>query len=187
MPDEEINAQPRTSFVQNEHESNSPANDQLLSAFGAIMKLEDLELLLAVAKRGSFAAVAKERNIDPSSVSRTVSDLEGEIGLRMFQRTTRKLSLTEAGDLYLAQIEPLVSELERAREMAARTTATPQGLLRLTASETFGRMRVVPLLCEFRRRYPKVKLECCLLMQTSIWLRNGSILRFAWAQPLRAL
>jgi DNA-binding transcriptional LysR family regulator len=124
------------------------------------MKTEDLDLLVAVARRGSFAAVAKERDLDPSSVSRTIADLEEELGIRLFQRTTRKLSLTEAGDLYLQQIEPLVHEFERARDMAASTTGSPRGLLRMTTSETFGHVRIVPLLKEFRARYPDLKLEC---------------------------
>jgi DNA-binding transcriptional LysR family regulator len=124
------------------------------------MKTEDLDLLVAVARRGSFAAVAKERDLDPSSVSRTIADLEEELGIRLFQRTTRKLSLTEAGDLYLQQIEPLVHEIERARDVAASTTGSPRGLLRMTTSETFGHVRIVPLLKEFRERYPDLKLEC---------------------------
>jgi DNA-binding transcriptional LysR family regulator len=124
------------------------------------MKTEDLDLLVAVARRGSFATVAKERDIDPSSVSRTISDLEEELGIRLFQRTTRKLSLTEAGDIYLQQIEPLVGEFERARDVAASTTGSPRGLLRMTTSETFGHIRVVPLLKEFRERYPELKLDC---------------------------
>jgi DNA-binding transcriptional LysR family regulator len=124
------------------------------------MKTEDLDLLVAVARRGSFAAVAKERDLDPSSVSRTIADLEQELGIRLFQRTTRKLSLTEAGDLYLQQIEPLVYEFERARDVAASTTGSPRGLLRMTASETFGHVRIVPLLKAFRTLYPDLKLEC---------------------------
>jgi DNA-binding transcriptional LysR family regulator len=124
------------------------------------MKTEDLDLLMAVARRGSFAAVAKERDMDPSSVSRTIADLETELGIRLFQRTTRKLSLTEGGDLYLAQIEPLIDELERARDVAASTAGSPRGLLRMTTSETFGHVRIVPLLKDFRARYPDLKLEC---------------------------
>jgi DNA-binding transcriptional LysR family regulator len=80
--------------------------------------------------------------------------------IRLFQRTTRRLSLTEAGDIYLAQIEPLVDEFERARDAAASTTGTPRGLLRMTTSETIGHIRIVPLLKEFRERYPLPKLEC---------------------------
>jgi DNA-binding transcriptional LysR family regulator len=124
------------------------------------MQLETLDLLVAVARRGSFAAVAKERDMDPSSVSRAIAELEAELGLRLFQRSTRRMTLTEAGDVYLSQVEPLMEELERARDAASSTTGTPRGLLRMTTSETFGHRRIVPLLKEFRERYPLLKLEC---------------------------
>lgn len=124
------------------------------------MNLESLGLLLAVARLGSFAAVAKERNIDPSSVSRAIADLENELGLRLFQRSTRSMTLTEAGGIYVTRIEPLLDELEHAREAAAQVNSTPRGLLRLTASVTFGQVCIVPTLGEFRDRYPDLKVEC---------------------------
>jgi DNA-binding transcriptional LysR family regulator len=124
------------------------------------MDLDDIATFLAVAQRCNFATVAKERGVDPSSISRVIADLERELGVRLFQRTTRRLSLTEAGDLYLAHVEPLLHEFERARDAATSTTGRPRGLLRLTASETFGHFRIVPLLTEFRERYPDLKLEC---------------------------
>ncbi len=120
----------------------------------------DLELLIAVAKRGSFAAVAKERNIDPSSVSRAIGDLEHELGLRLFHRSTRSMTLTEAGEIYLARIEPLIDELQHAREAAAQVSLTPKGLLRITASVTFGQVCIVPLLGEFHKKYPDLQVEC---------------------------
>jgi DNA-binding transcriptional LysR family regulator len=131
------------------------------------MEINSLELFAAVARRGSFAGVAKDRNVDPSSVSRAIADLEAELGLRLFQRTTRSMTLTEAGDLYLARVEPLIEELARAREAAAQVsgaltgalTGAPRGLLRLTASVTFGQMRIVPLLGAFRARYPDLQVE----------------------------
>jgi DNA-binding transcriptional LysR family regulator len=124
------------------------------------MEITTLELFAAVARKGSFAAVAKEQSVDPSSISRAIADLEAELGLRLFQRTTRSMRLTEAGDLYLARVEPLIEEFTRARDDAMQVTGAPRGLLRLTASVTFGQMRIVPLLADFRSRYPTLKLEC---------------------------
>jgi DNA-binding transcriptional LysR family regulator len=124
------------------------------------MDMQAVELFAAVARRGSFAGVAKDRNVDPSSISRAIADLETELGLRLFQRTTRSMTLTEAGDLYLARVEPLIEELARAREAASQVTGAPRGLLRLTASVTFGQRRIVPLLPVFRARYPDLELEC---------------------------
>ena len=93
------------------------------------MDLADLEIFVAVARRGNFAAVAKERDLDPSSVSRSIAKLEGVLGLRLLQRTTRRVTLTEAGDIYLARIEPMVEELVGAQEAAAGTSAAPRGTL----------------------------------------------------------
>jgi DNA-binding transcriptional LysR family regulator len=69
------------------------------------------------------------------------------------------MTLTEAGDLYLARIEPLIEELRRAHEAATQVSEAPRGLLRLTASVTFGQMRIVPLLAEFRALYPELQVE----------------------------
>jgi DNA-binding transcriptional LysR family regulator len=124
------------------------------------MNLDTLDLFVEVARKRSFAAVAKERNVDPSSVSRAIADLEAELGLRLFQRTTRTMTLTEAGDVYLSRIEPLTEEIARAREAALQVTGRPRGLLRITASVTFGQMCIMPLLGEFRALYPDLKVEC---------------------------
>lgn len=123
------------------------------------MNLEWLRVFVDVAYRGNFAAVARERNIDPSSVSRTIAELEADLGMRLFQRTTRKLTLTEAGERYLAGIEPVLDELKRAQEEASATVHSPRGTLRLSASATFGLRCIVPLLAEFREGYPELRLE----------------------------
>jgi DNA-binding transcriptional LysR family regulator len=123
------------------------------------MELQSLALFVAVAHRGSFAAVARERAIDPSSVSRAVADLERDLGLRLFQRTTRRMALTEAGETFLARIEPLVEELGRAAEAVQSASGAPAGTLRLTASVTFGQRRIVPILGAFRARYPGLRIE----------------------------
>lgn len=124
------------------------------------MNIDSLHLLHTVARRGSFAAVAKERGVDPSSVSRAIADVERELGLRLFQRSTRSMTLTEAGEMYLARLEPLLEELDHAREAAAQVSSAPRGLLRLTASVTFGQVCIVPLLGAFRARYPDLQVEC---------------------------
>ena len=124
------------------------------------MNLDTLDLFVEVARKRSFAAVAKKRNVDPSSVSRAIADLEAELGLRLFQRTTRTMTLTEAGDVYLSRIEPLTEEIARAREAALQVTGQPRGLLRITASVTFGQMCIMPLVGDFRALYPHLKVEC---------------------------
>ena len=104
--------------------------------------------------------MAKTRGTDPSTVSRAVAALEARLGVRLFQRTTRSLSLTEAGDIYLARALPLIEELARIGAEARATKAGPKGVLRLTASVTFGQAMILPLLPAFRAAYPDIRLEC---------------------------
>jgi DNA-binding transcriptional LysR family regulator len=143
-------------------QNTTAASRLLFDDLEAVMNLELLQLFSEVVDSGSFAAVARQRLLDPSSVSRMVATLEEELGIRLFQRTTRRLSLTESGAAYLARIQPLLEELQRAADEARQLSARPSGTLRLTASVTFGQLRLLPLLPEFRRRYPDVQLECHL-------------------------
>jgi DNA-binding transcriptional LysR family regulator len=126
------------------------------------MELSVLQTFVDVVKQGSFAAVARERNVDPSSVSRAIAGLEAELGIRLLQRTTRQLSPTEAGTAYFQRIEPLVEEMQQAIDVAADISGQPQGTLRITASVSFGLQRVVPLLPDFRALYPDLTVDLVL-------------------------
>lgn len=123
------------------------------------MDLAALRCLVDVARDRSFAAVARRYNTDPSSVSRTIAGLEARLGMRLFHRSTRRITPTEAGDRFIERVGPLLSELERSIGEAVDEAAGPTGTLRLTASVTFGHERLVPLLPEFRRRHPHVRVE----------------------------
>ncbi|MDW4500499.1 LysR substrate-binding domain-containing protein [Sulfitobacter sp. D35] len=123
------------------------------------MNLNDLTLIQDVARLGSFAAVARQRDVDPSSIGRVVAGIETELGLRLFSRTTRRMELTEAGALYLTRITPLTEELERAREDALAIQTEPRGTLRISASATFGQRVIVPRLADFRTLFPEVAVE----------------------------
>lgn len=123
------------------------------------MQLDYLQIALQVARSGSFAATARSQGVDPSLISRAVATLEEQLGFRLFQRTTRALALTEAGSAYLERVAPLIEELELAGEQAQHLTRAPQGLLRVTASVSFGQVCVLPHLASFRERYPQVTLE----------------------------
>jgi DNA-binding transcriptional LysR family regulator len=126
------------------------------------MELSVLQTFVDVVKQGSFAAVARERNVDPSSVSRAIAGLEEELGIRLLQRTTRKLSPTEAGMAYFQRIEPLVEEMQQAIDVAADISGQPKGTLRITASVSFGLKLVVPLLPNFRSMYPDLTVDLLL-------------------------
>jgi len=123
------------------------------------MDIENLELFSEVALAGSFAAVARLRGRHASSVSRAISILESELGLRLFQRTTRQVSLTEAGQLFLARLEPLLGGLNEAKAEALAASSEPEGTLRLTVSVSFGQQLIVPLLAKYQAQFPRISLD----------------------------
>jgi DNA-binding transcriptional LysR family regulator len=126
------------------------------------METSALRVFLDVVQRGSFAAVARDRDTDPSTVSRSIAALEQELGIRLLQRSTRRIALTEAGAQYHGRIAPLLEELEHAGEEARVTMRGPSGTLRLTTSVAFGQTRIVPLLPALRRAHPALRLELLL-------------------------
>lgn len=126
------------------------------------MELSVLQTFVDVVKQGSFAAVARERNIDPSSVSRAIAGLEEELGIRLLQRTTRQLAPTEAGMAYFQRIDPLIEEMQQAIDVAADMSGQPKGTLRITASVSFGLKCIVPLLPEFGVLYPDLTVDLYL-------------------------
>jgi DNA-binding transcriptional LysR family regulator len=126
------------------------------------MDVTTLSIFVDVMRRGSFAAVAKERNVDPSSISRLISALEEELGIRLFQRSTRQLAATEGGRVYFERVEPLIEELEHARLAAHDVGAGLAGTLRFSTTVAFGQICIVPLLGDFRTRYPALSLELLL-------------------------
>ncbi len=123
------------------------------------MEIEHLTIFAETAREGSFAAVARMRGIDPSQVSRSIAGLEDELGFRLFERSTRKISLTEAGAQYLARLQPLLSDLDGAAQAARDMVATPRGTLRVTASTAFGERVLLPMLPAFRDAYPDVNVH----------------------------
>ncbi|RCS22788.1 LysR family transcriptional regulator [Phyllobacterium salinisoli] len=123
------------------------------------MNLANLTLIQDVARHGSFAAVARQRDVDPSSIGRLVAGIEEELGFPLFARTTRRMEMTEAGAHYLARIIPLSEELDRATDECRAMQSEPRGTLRISASATFGQRFVVPRLAAFRSAYPDVAVE----------------------------
>jgi DNA-binding transcriptional LysR family regulator len=123
------------------------------------MNIDALAVFAEVLEAGSFAAVARRRDLDPSAISRVIAALEDELGFRLFQRTTRRLAPTEAGAVYFERIRGLVEDIERARAEARDRVAGPSGNLRVTASASFGLTCIVPTIAAFKRRYADLSLD----------------------------
>ena len=126
------------------------------------MNLANLQLFIEVVRRGSFAAVARDHDVASSSVSRAVAALEDELGVRLFQRSTRRLELTEAGRHYFDSVEGAIEEIALAGQRTAELTESPRGVLRITAPSTMGQIGIVPLLPAFTQRYPELDIELLL-------------------------
>jgi DNA-binding transcriptional LysR family regulator len=126
------------------------------------MNLNQLQTFIEVVRRGSFAAVAREQNLDPSSVSRDIAALEQVLGVRLFERTTKRLAPTEAGMVYFARLEPLLAEFEQATFEVQDIKDTPKGLVRLASPVSFGLAKLVPLLPKFAAQYPELKFDLIL-------------------------
>lgn len=125
----------------------------------ALMDTRLLAIFLEVARSGGFAAAARNLDQDPSSISRTIASLEDQLGVRLFQRTTRKVSLTEAGSQFAARIEPVMAELEQAHEDIRSDNTKPKGKLTVSASVAFGHVCVMPHIPAFLERYPEIDLD----------------------------
>lgn len=121
--------------------------------------LNHLQTFYWVAKSGGFTGAAKVLSLPKSSVSRQVAALESRLGTRLLERTTRRLALTEIGQTFLAHCERVLAEAEEAERAVTAYTAEPRGLLRVGVPVTFARSFLAPLLPEFCRKYPQVKLE----------------------------
>lgn len=123
------------------------------------MDIKSLELFIDVAETGSFANAARKHDRDPSQVSRTIAAMETQLRFQLFKRSTRKLSLTEAGERYLNRVRHVIDELDFAVEEARQLVQIPSGKLRITASTSFGQICLLPLLPEFYKRHPEIELD----------------------------
>lgn len=121
--------------------------------------LGDVEVFIAVVEHGSFTAGAVALSTTPSVLSRSVSRLEVRLGRQLLQRTTRRVSLTEAGRLYLEQARAAFSLLDEAGRDAQGQEGELTGRVRLSVPTTYGHYRLPPLLARFARQYPQVQVE----------------------------
>jgi DNA-binding transcriptional LysR family regulator len=136
--------------------------------------LNELQFFTQVARAQSFTVAAKRLGVPKSSVSRAISRLEARLGMRLVQRTTRNVSLTEAGEIYLDRCERVLEEAEQADLAIGALLAKPRGRLRVGAPASFARLILGPVLGEFLSRCPELRLSLQLLgADTSA--REGSL------------
>ena len=114
---------------------------------------------VAVAELQSFTKAAKQLGISVAQVSRNIAELEAAVAIKLLYRSTRSVSLTEEGQLYLQHCRHLVASLEEANRTLANLKATPQGQIKLTAPVFYGETHIAPLLHDFMQQYPDTELD----------------------------
>ena len=125
-------------------------------------RLESMSVLVAVVDAGSLSAAARHLGMPLATVSRKVAELESHLNTRLLHRTTRQLSLTEAGSSYVAACRRILEDIGEAERAASGEYAAPKGELVLTAPIVFGRLHVVPVVAEFLAHYPEIDVNLIL-------------------------
>ncbi|PIM53590.1 LysR family transcriptional regulator [Roseateles chitinivorans] len=119
----------------------------------------DLAFFALLVKQGSLAAAAQQLGVTPPAVSKRLAAIERRLGVRLLQRTTRRIGLTPEGETYLVDGARVLEELEALERTVAGSRAAPKGLLRVSASFGFGRKHVAPALSRFARQFPDVEVQ----------------------------
>jgi DNA-binding transcriptional LysR family regulator len=121
--------------------------------------LISIEAVLAISRRGSFRAAALELGMSTSALSNTIGKLERNLGVRLFNRSTRSVALTDAGRTFVEQVGPAVRTIRDAMDGVRSQQQTPSGVLRFNAFATAAREILAPLILEYLRRYPRVHID----------------------------
>ena len=122
-------------------------------------KLSDIAVFVAVVESGSFTAAARKLEQSKAAASKTLTNLEKRLGARLLNRTTRRLSLTEAGAALYNRVGNAMADIEAAESEVMDLSGKPRGRLRVAAPIYFGNVHLMPVICEFLRQYPEIELE----------------------------
>lgn len=125
-------------------------------------RLKSIEVFLAVARNGGFSAAADELGLSKAMVSKHVGQLEGSLGVRLLNRTTRRVGLTEAGIAYRDRMKELLEELEQTEQSIAQLSTEPRGTLRVVAPTSFGAFHLARGIADYRASHPEVGVELVL-------------------------
>ncbi|MET0923189.1 MAG: LysR substrate-binding domain-containing protein [Xanthobacteraceae bacterium] len=126
-------------------------------------RIGSVAVFVEVAERRSFAAAARRLGRSPTAVTRTIGELEARLGVRLLNRTTRAVGVTEAGERFLAGARRVLADLDEIERAAAGEGTAPRGELRVTAPILFGRLHVSPIMIEFLERFPDVSVALSLI------------------------
>ena len=136
-------------------------------------RLHELEVFVAVADAGSFAKAGNRLRLSPPAVTRAISALEDRLGARVFNRTTRSLTITDVGQRFLESAKRVLNDLDTAEKEAIGETAVPHGHLTITASVTFGRSALAPVVGDFLNQHPRISVSVLLLDRITNLVEEG--------------
>ncbi len=125
-------------------------------------RFEAMSMLVKVTETGSLSAASRELRVPLSTLSRKISDLESLLGTRLLTRSTRKLTLTDAGIVYVKAVRRILEQVEDAEREAAREFTSPKGVLVVTAPIMFGRLHVLPVVADFLAKFPEINVQLIL-------------------------
>lgn len=135
--------------------------------------ISDYEIFARVARTGNMSAAGREMGLSPAVVSKRISQMEDRLGARLFQRTTRHLTLTETGAGYFKRVVDILSLCEEAEDFVSRSNTKPRGLLKASMPTTFSRLHIAPNLGGFLSRYPDIELSVRLTDDFIDVIREG--------------
>ncbi len=119
----------------------------------------DLALFSVIVASGSLSAAARELDVTPPAISKRLAQLEERLGVRLLNRTTRRSSLTDEGEVYLKNARRILEDIEQMERLVSSRRAAPRGFLRVNATLGFGRSYIAPAVSAFARRYPEVQVQ----------------------------
>jgi DNA-binding transcriptional LysR family regulator len=123
------------------------------------MDIQDMRIFARVAMVQNLSAVGIELGLTPGTISKRIQSLEDELGVRLFDRTTRSIRITDEGRTFLVHVERILAEIEAARAAVGDSISSPKGRLKVSAPATFGQLFMAPAICSFLIKYPAIDVQ----------------------------
>jgi DNA-binding transcriptional LysR family regulator len=136
-------------------------------------QLSTIAIFCKSAELGSFTAAANVMGLTPAAVSRGISRLESRLGIKLFRRTTRSMSLTDDGKLYFDQCRGAITQIEDAEKLITGQQTVPRGMLRISVPSTYAHYRLLPALAKFRTSYPEISLNINISNRNIDFVEDG--------------
>lgn len=147
-----------------------------MAATNTAIQPADLGFFSILVSAGSLSAAAREQGITTPAVSKRLSQMEARLGVPLLNRTTRRMSLTAEGELYLEHARRILGEIDDMQQMLGLAKSTPSGLLRVNATLGFGRSHITPVISRFVRKYPRVEVRLQLSVDPPAFHGDNSTL-----------